>query len=158
MEEGLPEFIAYETTYQAWPLILASGCIKKKAGSPEQTFTPVAPTITTERATASDTAEVTIWIDLRAAVKAAPEIQWRRSEKGDIATSAEEVPKALWKKVIARRSDVGVVFEDGEVRREVPEALRKGAKNRGKKAKSEGSLRSRAEDEDSSEGSASSEE
>ena len=156
--EGLPEYIVYETTYQAWPLILTSGCIKKKAGSPEQIFKPVSEARTTERATTSDTAEVTIWIDLRAALKVAPEIQWHHLEKGGIATSAEEVPKALWKKVVARRSDVGVVFEDGEVRREVPEAIRKGAKSKGKKAKSEGFLQSLAEDENSSDGSVSSEE
>lgn len=44
------------------------------------------------------------------------------------------VGKQYWKKVVARRADIGVLFEDGVVRKEVPVGLRgKGVK--GKKGK-----------------------
>ena len=152
--EDLPEFLVYETTYQAYPLILASGGIKRAAGTTRLSFSAVTP-----ETVGSDGADVSIWIDLRAALEAAPEIRWQRTETGAIATDAEEVPKALWTKALARRPDVGLLFEDGEARREVPEALRKGGvKGKGRKGKGEESLQSRAVDEDSSEGSASSEE
>lgn len=38
------------------------------------------------------------------------------------------IEKSLWKKVVARRADIGVLFMDGEVRKEIPIGLRgKGA-------------------------------
>ena len=152
--EDLPEFLVYETTYQAYPLIVASGGIKRAAGTTHLSFSAVTPD-----KMGNEAADVSIWIDLRAALEATPEIRWQRTETGTIAANAEEVPKALWSKAVARRPDVGVLFEDGEARREVTEALKKGgAKGKGRKGKGEESLQSRAVDEDSSEGSASSEE
>lgn len=140
--EDLPEFIFYETSYQGYPLILTSGGIKRAGGSTYLSFSPVIP-----GGRASD-ADVNIWIKLRSALEAAPDVKWQWTESGSIVTSAEEVPKALWKKAVARRSDVGLLFEDGEVRQEVPEALRKGAKGKGKKGKE--SLQTRGEDESGS--------
>jgi len=75
-------------------------------------------------------AEVSVWIHLRTALQAEPGMAWYRSEGGAIVT-ADEVPKSLWKKAVARRPDVGVLFEDGQVRKEVPAGLRgKGGKAR----------------------------
>ena len=74
-----------------------------------------------------------VWINLKSAMEANPSITWQRTESGAIVTS-DEVPKSLWKKAVARRPDIGLLFEDGEVRKEVPASLRgKGAKGRGKK-------------------------
>ncbi|RYP92797.1 hypothetical protein DL770_001077 [Monosporascus sp. CRB-9-2] len=47
----------------------------------------------------------------------------------------EEIPKALWKKAIACWSNAGLLFEDGDVRQEVTEALRKTAKGKEKSVK-----------------------
>lgn len=61
-------------------------------------------------------------------------IEWYRSENGQAIVTSDEVPKALWKKVVARRPDIGVVFEDGEVRKDLPAGLRgKAAKGKGRK-------------------------
>jgi len=140
--DDLPEYVVYETSYQAYPLILASGGIKRAGGTTHLSFTPVSPTAD---------ADIGIWIQLRSAMEVAPEIKWQRTESGGIVT-ADEIPKDLWKKVVARRSDVGLLFEDGEVRGEVPEALRgKGTKGKGKKSK--GPAQGRA-DEDSGSSSA----
>ncbi len=138
--EDLPEFVVYETSYQAYPLILNSGGIKRAGGSTHLSFSPVTPGRTSE-------ADVSIWIELRSALEAAPEVNWQRTESGSIVT-AEEVSRTLWKKVVARRSDIGLLFEDDEVRQEVPEALRKGAKGKGKKSK--GSLQSLGDEESGS--------
>jgi 2'-phosphotransferase len=51
------------------------------------------------------------------------------------------VSKKWWTKVVARRADIGVLYADGEVKKEVPVGLRgkgakpkKGGKGRGKGA------------------------
>ncbi|KAK8055631.1 hypothetical protein PG993_000858 [Apiospora rasikravindrae] len=80
-------------------------------------------------------AEVSIWVHLRTAMEQAPEITWQFTTTGGLVTS-EEVPKSLWKKVVGRRQDVGLLLEDGEVRKEVPGYLRgKGGKGKAKKGK-----------------------
>lgn len=61
--------------------------------------------------------------------------------------TANEVPKSLWKKAVARRPDVGLLFEDGEIRKEVPERLRgKGSKGKAKNKMGKVSLKSRGDD------------
>lgn len=65
---------------------------------------------------------------------------WQRTAAGAVVTTAREVPRSLWRRAVARRQDIGVLLEDGEVRKEVPEALRgKGSKGKAKKGK--GSLK-----------------
>ncbi|KAK3328714.1 hypothetical protein B0H66DRAFT_539210 [Apodospora peruviana] len=142
IESGdLPDFIVYETSYQRYPLILSSGAITRApTGTQYLSFQPV--TVAgdgTESSrncftgSGSETAEVSIWIHLRSALYAEPKISWHRTDSGAIIT-ADEVPKSLWKKALARRPDIGLLFEDGEVRKEIPASLRgRGAKGRGKK-------------------------
>ncbi|KAK8140162.1 hypothetical protein PG984_000228 [Apiospora sp. TS-2023a] len=102
--DNLPEYAVYETTYQAYPLILAFGSIN-------------------------------IYVHLRTAMEQAPQITWQFTTTGALVTS-EEVPKSLWKKVVGRRQDVGLLLEDGEVRKEVPDYLRgKGGKGKAKRGK-----------------------
>lgn len=80
-------------------------------------------------------ADVSIWVHLGTAMEQAPGITWQLTPSGSIVTSAE-VPKHLWKKVVGRRQDVGLLFEDGQVHNEVPEYLRgKGGKGKAKKGK-----------------------
>jgi len=134
--DNLPEFILYETSYQRYPLLLTSGAIIPAPGGGKQhTFQPfVEDSVpSASDAFAKEPAEVIIWINLKSAMEANPSITWQRTESGAIVTS-DEVPKSLWKKAVARRPDIGLLFEDGEVRKEVPASLRgKGAKGRGKK-------------------------
>ncbi len=99
---------------------------------------------------------MSIYIDLRAAISSDPSIVWLASENGNIVTAGDAkgvVPKAFWKKVVARRQDIGVLFEDGVVRKEVPVGLRgKGAKaKKGGKGKGKGmsQMKGRSEDEES---------
>ena len=63
------------------------------------------------------------------------------------------ISKAFWKKVVARRTDIGTLYENGKVRKEVPIGLRgkgakpkKGGKGRGKGIKE---MKARSEDEES---------
>ncbi|KAK4118073.1 hypothetical protein N657DRAFT_667344 [Parathielavia appendiculata] len=149
----LPEFVIYETSYQRYPLLLALGVITRApGGSNYHTFIPV--TVDEDgnesRQTpngAGEVAEVRVWIHLRTALEVEPGITWHRSDSGAIIT-ANEVPKSLWKKSIARRPDIGLLFEHGEVRKEVPANLRgKGAKGRAHKGK--GALKRKGSGEDS---------
>ncbi|KAI3325949.1 hypothetical protein HD806DRAFT_428775 [Xylariaceae sp. AK1471] len=131
--ENLPEYIVYETTYQNYPLVVASGSIKRADGATHSSFLPVAAATATSRASKAD---VSIWIHLRTAIEQAPEIKWQFTTSGKIVTSAEEIPRGLWKKAVARRPDIGLLFEDGVVHKEIPEGLRgKGAKGKAKKGK-----------------------
>ncbi|KAI1083960.1 putative tRNA 2'-phosphotransferase 1 [Whalleya microplaca] len=137
--ENLPEYVVYETSYQTYPLVLASGGIERPDGASHLSFQPVTVGTTDGaevRHSRATNADVSIWIHLKTAMEQAPELAWQYTTSGRIVTLGDEVPKNLWKKVVARRPDLGVLFEDGEVRKEVPEGLRgKGAKGKGKKGK-----------------------
>ncbi|KAL2150944.1 hypothetical protein VTH82DRAFT_6042 [Thermothelomyces myriococcoides] len=134
----LPEFVIYETSYQRYPLLLALGAITRAPGGSEyRSFVPVTVdeqgNESRQHAGAGEEAEVNIWIHLRTALQAEPSVEWRRSENGTIVT-AGDVPKSLWTKSVARRPEIGVLFEDGEVRKEVPANLRgKGAKGKSRR-------------------------
>jgi hypothetical protein len=136
----VPEFVIYETSYQRYPLIQTLGAITPAPGGSQYlSFVPVTVdedgNESRQNPGASEAAEVTVWIHLRSALQAEPEITWHRSDSGTIIT-ADEVPKSLWKKAVARRPDIGVLFEEGEVRKEVPANLRgKGAKGKARKGK-----------------------
>jgi hypothetical protein len=154
--EDLPDLIVYETTYANYPLILASGGIKRAGGQPVLSFSSIKISEDgTEIKTNSD-ADVSIYIDLRSAMEQDGEITWSRNESGAVVTEGDSkgvISKAFWKKVVARRADIGVLFENGEVRKEVPIGLRgkgakpkKGGKGRGKGIKE---MKARSEDEES---------
>ncbi|KAH8891207.1 hypothetical protein GQ53DRAFT_781958 [Thozetella sp. PMI_491] len=129
----LPEFVVFETSYPKYHLILTSGSIKRAGGQP---YLPFVPADTTSNC------DVSIWVHLQTALTASPTISWKQTESGTFVTS-DEVPTTLWKKAVARRGDLGVLFEDGVVRKEVPVGLRgKGAKAK----KGKGVLKSREDD------------
>lgn len=135
--ENLPEYVVYETTYQAYPRILAFGAIKRAEGAAYSSFCPVntAAEEGEPAAARNSDADVSIWVHLGTAMEQAPGITWQLTPSGSIVTSAE-VPKHLWKKVFGRRQDVGLLFEGGQVQNEVPEYLRgKGGKGKAKKGK-----------------------
>ncbi|KAM7202211.1 RNA 2'-phosphotransferase, Tpt1 / KptA family domain containing protein [Rhypophila sp. PSN 637] len=133
--ESLPEFIVYETSYQRYPLLLASGMIAQPRGG--ATHLPFYPVTVNDDGTerfqsnaGSETAEVSIWIDLKKTLQSNNKIKWYRAENGTVVTSCV-VPQSLWKKAVARRPDIGLLLEDGEVRKEIPSGLR-GRGNKGK--------------------------
>jgi hypothetical protein len=136
----LPEFVIYETSYQRYPLLLQLGAITRAPGGSEyRTFIPVAVDSdgneSRQNAGAGEAAEVSVWIHLRKALQAEPSLSWHRSDSGVI-TTADDVPKSLWTKAVARRPDIGLLFEAGQVRKEVPANLRgKGAKGKARKGK-----------------------
>jgi hypothetical protein len=86
-------------------------------------------------------------------------ISWCRNDNGNVVTegdAAGSIEKHYWKKAVARRADIGVLFEDGEVRKEVPIGLRgKGVKGKrgGGKGKGRGLKEMKARSEDDGTGS-----
>lgn len=135
--EDLPQFIVYETSYQRYPLILAGGAITwAPTGMKFLSFQPVTVDQDGQEPRQPmanlEAAEVSIWINLKAALETQPLLSWQRTESGAIITSGE-VPTSVWKKAVARRPEIGLLFEDGEVRKEVPANLRgRGAKGKAK--------------------------
>ncbi|KAK3904536.1 hypothetical protein C8A05DRAFT_13602 [Staphylotrichum tortipilum] len=149
----LPEFVIYETSYQRYPLLLALGAITRAPGGGQyRSFVPLTVdedgNESRQNPGAGDGAEVSIWIHLRTALQAEPNMTWHRSSEGGFIVTGDEVPKSLWHKAVARRPDVGILFEDGQVRKEVPANLRgKGA--RGKARKGKGAIKREGSGDDS---------
>lgn len=147
ISEDLPDLIVYETSYANYPLILASGGIKRAGGQSHLSFHTISVSEDgTETRAKPASADVSIYINLREAMAAGPSIQWAKNEKGDVLTSGDVdgvIPKAFWSKAVARRADIGVLYENGVVKKEVPLGLRgKGAKlKKGKGRNARGGLK-----------------
>ena len=152
--EDVPELIVYETSYANYPLILASGGIKRAGGQAHLQFASIKVQEDGTEVRASSEADVSIYIDLRSIMEANDKITWSRTDNGHVITAGDaagSIEKQYWKKAVARRADIGVLFEDGEVRKEVPIGLRgKGVKGRrgGGKGKGRGLKEMKATSED----------
>lgn len=150
--------IVYETSYPNYPLVLASGGIKRAGGQALLVFKSIKIDEDGTEIRAASTADVSIFINLREIMKADGKIQWARAENGNIVTEGDakgSIPKEFWKNAVARRSDIGVLFENGEARKEVPIGLRgKGVKGKKGSGKGKGwvtkEMRASSEDEGSS--------
>ncbi|TAQ90969.1 hypothetical protein B7494_g694 [Chlorociboria aeruginascens] len=155
--ENLPDLIVYETSYANYPLILASGGIKRAGGQAHLQFASIKVLEDGTESRSGSDADVSIYIDLRAAMKANGKIEWMRNENGMVITEGDAtgvVEKQYWKKAVARRADIGVLFENGEIRKEIPIGLRgKGVKGKrgGGKGKGRGfkEMKVRSEDDES---------
>ncbi|RAL65849.1 hypothetical protein DID88_005512 [Monilinia fructigena] len=134
----LPDIVVYETSYANYPLILASGGIRKAGGQAHLSFACIAiltnGTETRTSLSTKDDADISIYISLKTIMDSQPQIKWYRNGSGGIISEGDEngvLSKSVWKRVVARRSDIGVLFEDGVVKKEVPVGLRgKGVKGR----------------------------
>jgi 2'-phosphotransferase len=157
--EDLPDLIVYETSYANYPLILASGGIKRAGGQAQLQFASIILQEDGTEARLTGDVDVSIYIDLRAVMEANEKILWSRLENGNIITEGDHtgsIEKKYWKKAVARRADIGVLFEAGEVRKEVPIGLRgKGVKGKrgGGKGKGRGLKEMKAQSEDEGTGS-----
>ncbi|KAJ4286622.1 hypothetical protein N0V88_007911 [Collariella sp. IMI 366227] len=148
----LPEFVIYETSYQRYPLLVALGAITRAPGSSQyRTFVPVMVSEdgieSRQSPVMGEAADVSVWIHLPTALQTEPAISWHLSDTGMIIT-ADNVPKRLWAKAVARRPDLGILFEDGQVRKDVPAGLRrKGSKGKARNGK--GALKREGSGDDS---------
>lgn len=152
--EDLPDLIVYECSYASYPLILHAGSIKRAGGQAHLQFASIKVEKDGTEVRPTSSADVSIFIDLREIMESEPKISWSRTESGAVVTEGDatgSIVKAYWKKVVARRSDIGVLFENGEVRKEIPIGLRgKGAK--AKKGKGQGrvakEMKARSDEDD----------
>ncbi|TGO23998.1 hypothetical protein BPAE_0115g00280 [Botrytis paeoniae] len=156
----LPDLVVYETSYVSYPLILASRGIKKAGGQAHLAFSSIfvssdGTEARTSSSTSKDDADVSIYISLKSALESHPEIKWYKNGNGGLLSEGDDegiISKSVWKKVIARRADIGVLFENGVVKKEVPVGLRgKGVKGkkggRGKGNTWNKEMKERGEDE-----------
>ncbi|KAF7929686.1 hypothetical protein BELL_0055g00080 [Botrytis elliptica] len=156
----LPDLVVYETSYANYPLILASGGIKKAGGQAHLAFSSIfvssdGTEARTSSSTSKDDADVSIYISLKSTLESHLEIKWYKTGNGGILSEGDDegvISKNVWKKVIARRADIGVLFENGVVKKEVPVGLRgKGVKGkkggRGKGNTWNKEMKERSEDE-----------
>jgi 2'-phosphotransferase len=157
--EDLPDLVVYETSYPNYPLILASGGIKRAGGQAHLQFSALKIQEDGTETRASSDVDVSIYIDLRAVMEADDKITWSRAENGNIVTQGDAkgvIDKKYWKRAVARRADIGILYEDGNVRKEIPIGLRgKGVKGKkgGGKGKSRGLKEMKVASEDESTGS-----
>ncbi|KAM0141770.1 hypothetical protein ACHAO1_001609 [Botrytis cinerea] len=136
----LPDLVVYETSYANYPLILASGGIKKAGGQAHLAFSSIfissdGTETRTSSSTSKDDADISIYISLKSTLESHPEIKWYKNGNGGILSEGDDrgmIRKSVWKMVVARRADIGVLFENGVVRKEVPVGLR-GKGSKGKK-------------------------
>ncbi|KAH8820886.1 putative tRNA 2'-phosphotransferase 1 [Xylogone sp. PMI_703] len=161
--ENLPDLVVYETSYANYPLILASGSIKRAGGQAHLSFSSI--TVDEEGAEirtpapTSSSGDVSIYIDLPALISTKSTITWQLTEAGTVITEGDadgSIPRKFWKKAIARRPDIGVLYEDGEIRKEIPVGLR-GKGQRGKRGGAKGKaqrgmkeMKAQSEDEETS--------
>jgi len=151
--EDLPDLIVYETSYANYPLILASGGIKRAGGQAQLQFASIKVQEDGTEVRPSSDADVSIYIDLRAVMEANDNIKWSTLGENVITEgdATGSIDKKYWKKAVATRKDIGILFENGEVRKEVPIGLRgKGVKSKkGGKGKGRGlkEMKARSEDE-----------
>lgn len=140
-----PDFVVFGTSYARYPLLVAAGGIERAAGTARTPFSTAAVV----------DADVNIWVHLASAMAAAPGLVWKRTAAGHVFTESDVVPTAVWTRAVARRHDVGVLWEHGRACKEMPAGLRgRGAK--GKSRKGKGGLNMKAEGQEGS-GSASDE-
>ncbi|KAG9231954.1 putative tRNA 2'-phosphotransferase 1 [Amylocarpus encephaloides] len=132
--EDLPTLIVYETSYANYPLILASGGIKRAGGQAHLQFASIKVDEDGTEVKSSSGADVSIYINLRELMEAEPSMKWARTESGNVVTEGDShggLGKNYWKKAVGRRADIGVLYEDGVAKKEVPVGLRgKGAKGK----------------------------
>jgi hypothetical protein len=142
--KDLPDLIVYETSYANYPLILASGGIKRAGGQAHLQFSSIKVQEDGTEVRRSSDVDVSIYIDIRTIMEANDEITWARAENGNVLTEGDAkgvIDKKYWKRAVARRGDIGILYEDGEVKKEVPIGLRgKGVKGKrgGGKGKARG--------------------
>jgi 2'-phosphotransferase len=144
--DNIPDVVIYGTSYATYPLILSSGSLKKMGGTAIQLSTSGPE----EGAMRGSDSEVLIYLDVRKALENDSNLQWWLSESGNSVSvtevkGAKGVPDSFWKRIVGRKGDVGLLWEAGEVVKEVPVGFRgrkekggKGLKGRAGGAKSKG--------------------
>lgn len=116
----LPEVVIYSTTYSTYAHILASGTLRNTGGGNVSFSTSLPDELDAK-------AEVIVYIDLHKAL-ATPKagLQWYMNENETTVTVAEGkgVSKEFWLKVVGRKGDVGLLWADGEIVRDIPMGVR----------------------------------
>ena len=87
-------------------------------------------------------AEILIYVDIKKSLED-EEVRWWISENGVILTEGDTngvLPTKYWKKVIGRKHDVGVLWEDGVQLADLPQTLRnrKAPNGKGPRGRDEG--------------------
>lgn len=134
-EENLPSTVVHGTTHAAWPLILATGGLKRMtrthvhfaSGLPagfksEDKDANAAPVISGMRNSSS----VLVYVDIKKAMEAG--IKFWKSENGVILSEGDEngvIGLQFFGKVEDRTGGQGVLVENGTVLKEAPESWTK---------------------------------
>ncbi|KAG9551191.1 phosphotransferase KptA/Tpt1, partial [Aureobasidium melanogenum] len=134
-EENLPSTVVHGTTHAAWPLIIATGGLKKMtrthvhfaSGLPagfksEDKDANAAPVISGMRNSSS----VLVYVDIKKAMEAG--VKFWKSENGVILSEGDEngvISLKFFSKVEDRTGGQGVLVENGTVLKEAPESWTK---------------------------------
>ena len=157
-ESDIPEIVVHGTTHGAWPLIVATGGLKRMtrthvhfasglpagfeslSGKPDETLSVSTVGDGTEKKTAApvisgmrNSSSLLVFLDIRKAMAAG--LKFWKSENGVILSEGDEegvISLQFFKRVEDRIGGMGTLVEDGVVLKEAPEAwTKKGTGRRG---------------------------
>jgi 2'-phosphotransferase len=125
LEAGnVPETVVHGTYYAFYPLIVASGGLKRMT----RNHVHFSLGLPDERGVISGMrgdAEILVYIDIVKSLKDG--MHWWLSDNGVVLTEGNAdgyVPTKYWKRVEGRRQDIGVLWEDGKEIAELPQSVR----------------------------------
>jgi 2'-phosphotransferase len=141
LEAGnIPDTVVHGTYYAFYPLIVASGGLKKMGRNHVHCSTGLSGDLGVISGMRGD-AEILIYIDIRRSLEDG--VLWWLSDNGVVLTEGDSnglLATKYWKKVEGRRQDVGVLWEDGVEIAELPQSVRgrKAPIGKGPRVKREG--------------------
>ncbi|KAK4166622.1 putative trna 2-phosphotransferase, partial [Cladorrhinum sp. PSN259] len=123
----VPEVVVHGTYFAFWPKIVESGGLKPMGrnhvhfsiGLPEDKEGVISGM--------RKDAEVLVYVDVEKSLKEGDGLKWWMSENGVVLTEGDKdglVPTRLFKEVVGRTQDVGVLMMDGEEVAYLPEGLK----------------------------------
>jgi len=143
LEAGnVPETVVHGTYYAFYPAILVTGGLKKMSRNHIHFSTGLPEDNKGVISGMRNDAEILVYVDIRKSLEEGG-ILWWMSENGVVLTEGDGsgvVGTKYWKRVVGRRQDVGVLWEDGEEVAQLPQSVRgmKAPSGKGPKGRREG--------------------
>jgi 2'-phosphotransferase len=125
--DNVPETVVHGTYFAYFPAIVESGGLKTM-GRNHVHFATGVPGEGSVISGMRGNAELLIWVDVKRSLEeGGGSIKWWLSANGVVLTEGDEnglVPTKWWKRVEARRANVGVLWEDGVKVQDLPKGIK----------------------------------
>lgn len=141
--DNIPEIVVHGTYFAYYPLILASGGLKKMTRNHVHFSTGLPEDKAGVISGMRKDAELLVYVDVKKSIEE-EKLLWWISDNGVVLTEGNEdgiVPTKYWKKVEGRKLDVGVLFADGEEIASLPDSVKGARPPQGKPRQDRGAAR-----------------